>query len=94
MYSVPLDVFVKWMGTTMDIRGLSFPSHIIETEDGDLILDQIFRARSTSRERFFPHLLPDPGRSNSVTILQKGSSGRDRQSLLDKYDEADIVRRI
>ncbi|KAJ6020028.1 hypothetical protein N7522_000103 [Penicillium canescens] len=33
---VPLDVLMKWMETTMDIRGLSYPSHIIETEHGDL----------------------------------------------------------
>jgi hypothetical protein len=36
---VVLDAFMKWMETTMDIRGLPHPSHIFETEDGDLILD-------------------------------------------------------
>ncbi|KAJ5268067.1 hypothetical protein N7524_006107 [Penicillium chrysogenum] len=36
---VPLEGFVKYIETTMDIRSLYFLSHIIETEDGDLILD-------------------------------------------------------
>jgi hypothetical protein len=74
---VALDVFMKWMETTMDIRGPSYPPHIIKTENGDLILDRRFQGKIYLKERFF--LLPGPGRSSSVTISQRGSSvGIDR----------------
>jgi hypothetical protein len=29
---------------SLDVRSPSFPSHVIETDDGDLILDQRFQA--------------------------------------------------
>lgn len=41
---VALDAFLRWLRlTTMDIRGLTYPSVIISTAHGDLILDPQLR---------------------------------------------------
>jgi hypothetical protein len=41
---VALDVFLNWLRlTTMDIRGLTYPSGVISTPHGDLILDPQLR---------------------------------------------------
>jgi hypothetical protein len=43
---VALDAFVDWLHlTTMDIRGLTYPSGIISTPHGDLILDPQLRGQ-------------------------------------------------
>ncbi|OKP14497.1 hypothetical protein PENSUB_13993, partial [Penicillium subrubescens] len=43
---VALDAFVNWLRlTTMDIRGLTYPSGIISTPHGDLILDPQLRGQ-------------------------------------------------
>ncbi|KAF4768593.1 hypothetical protein HAV15_002962 [Penicillium sp. str.  len=91
---VPLDVFMKWMETTMDIRGLSYPSHIIETEDGDLILDQRFQGKVYLKGTLLPVSVSRSRTFKFGYNFAKGQFGRDRQSLLDKHEEADIVRRI
>ena len=88
---VALDVSMKWMETTMDIRSLSYPSHIIKTQHGDLILDRRFQGKlylkgtllSTSRSRSF----------KSSYNFGKGQFSRDRGSLVDRCEEADIVPR-
>lgn len=43
--SVSLAVFKEWMEMTSDVRGPSYPSHIIETDDGDLNLDRRFQGK-------------------------------------------------
>ncbi|KAJ6045616.1 uncharacterized protein N7446_012480 [Penicillium canescens] len=90
---VPLDVLMKWMETTMDIRSLSYPSHIIETEHGDLILDPRFQGKVY----YLKGMLLPASASRTFKLgynFAKGQFSRDRQSLLDKCEEADIVRRI
>ncbi|KAJ5656291.1 hypothetical protein N7507_008241 [Penicillium longicatenatum] len=83
--SVALDV-MKWMEMTMGIRGLSYPPHINETEDGDLVLDRRFQGKVYLKGMLLP---ASAFRSRIFRAIS-----RDRQTLLDTYEEADIVRRI
>jgi hypothetical protein len=80
------------METTMDIRGLSYPPHIIKTGHGDLILDRKFQGKIYLKGTLLP-----ASRSRTFKFgynFAKGQLSRDRQSLLDKCEEAEIVRRI
>jgi hypothetical protein len=43
---VSLEVFKTLLGVTIDIWGPSYPSGIIETDYGDLILDPKFQGKS------------------------------------------------
>ncbi|OQD73331.1 hypothetical protein PENANT_c196G06609 [Penicillium antarcticum] len=92
--TVPLDVFMKWMETTMDIRGLSYPSHIIATEDGDLILDRSFQGKVYLKGMLLPASVSRSRTFKFGYNFAKGQFSRDRRSLLDKCEEADIVRHI
>ncbi|KAJ6094809.1 hypothetical protein N7467_002322 [Penicillium canescens] len=78
---VALDAFMKWMETTMGIRGLSHPSHIIETEDGDLILDPRLQGKI-----YLKGMLHTASASTHVCSKEKGtlerSSHADRSMLM------------
>jgi hypothetical protein len=91
---VSLAVFREWMETTLDVRGLSYPSHIIETDDGDLILDHRFHGKVYIKGM----ILPAPASKSRVFKFgynfANGLFGRDRQTLLDNREESDVVRRI
>jgi hypothetical protein len=42
---VSLAVFREWIEMTLDVRSPSYPLYIIETDDGDLILDPRFHGK-------------------------------------------------
>ncbi|KAJ5348624.1 uncharacterized protein N7506_001877 [Penicillium brevicompactum] len=88
------ETFFEWLQVTLDIRRLSHPSSIVETPQGDLLLDSQFHGR------LFLHgiLLP---MSNSGAQQFKfgynfalGKFSRDRQGLIATSEVADNVRQI
>ena len=91
---ISLELFKKWLGATLDIRGFSYPSHIIETETGDIILDAPFHGKV-----FYKGILLSGPDSEAESFklgynFPAGTVNRDRQRLVDKQEEANIVRRI
>ena len=91
---VSLAMFKEWMEMTLDVRGPSYPSHIIETDDGDLILDRRFQGKVYVKGM----ILSAPASKSRVFKFgynfANGIIGRDRQTLLGWREEADVVRRI
>lgn len=91
---ISLELFKKWLGATLDIRGFSYPSHIIETEAGDIILDAPFHGKV-----FYKGILLSGPVSETESFrlgynFSAGTVNRDRQRLVDKQEEANMVRRI
>ncbi|KAB8252927.1 hypothetical protein BDV35DRAFT_375774 [Aspergillus flavus] len=76
---VSLEKFKQWLTVSLDIRGYSYPESNIETDQGDLIIDPRFREAR-------PFEL-------SYNFVQ-GGVNRDRQRLVSRYEQADLVRRI
>lgn len=43
---VSLENFKQWLTVSLDIHGYSYPESIIETDQGDLIIDPSFRGKT------------------------------------------------
>ncbi|KAH8691852.1 hypothetical protein BGW36DRAFT_303752, partial [Talaromyces proteolyticus] len=78
---VSLDIFKSWLNVSLDIRGLSYPSAIVETDHGDLILDPKFQALDVRSYKFGYN-------------FANGKVNRDRQRLVDTSEEANLLRQI
>ena len=90
---VSLAVFKEWM-MTLNVRGPSYPSHIIETDDGDLILHRRFQGKVYVKGMI---LSAPASKSRAIKFgynFANGLIGRDRQTLLGWREEADVVLRI
>jgi hypothetical protein len=89
---VSVVVFRDWTGMILDVRGPSYPSHIIETDDGDLILDPRFHGKVYVKGM----ILSAP--VSRFRVFKFGYNfangyGRDRQRFV-RHEESDVVRRI
>ncbi|OJZ79925.1 hypothetical protein ASPFODRAFT_148474, partial [Aspergillus luchuensis CBS 106.47] len=91
---ISLELFKKWLGVSLDIRGFSYPSYIIETEAGDIILDTIFHSRVYLKGLLLPEPVSGVKSYKLGYNFPVGTINRDRQRLVDKQEEANIVRRI
>jgi hypothetical protein len=92
--SVSSETFFEWLQVTLDIRGLSYPSSIVETPQGDLLLDSQFHGK------LFLHGILLPMSTSGVKHFKFGYNfalgkfSRDRQGLFAKCEVADKVRQI
>jgi hypothetical protein len=89
-----LDDFHGWLAITFDIRGLSHPSDILETEAGDLILDPKFHGRVYLNGMRLPCSGSELKQYRFAYNFLHRKVNRDRQILVDRDEEANIVRRI
>ncbi|KAJ5219075.1 uncharacterized protein N7498_001174 [Penicillium cinerascens] len=91
---ISLELFKKWLGATLDIRGFSYPSHIIETKAGDIILDASFHGKVFYKGMLLSGPVSETESFRLGYNFLAGTVNRDRQRLVDKQEEANIVRRI
>jgi hypothetical protein len=89
-----LDDFHGWLAITFDIRGLSHPSDILETEAGDLILDPKFHGRIYLNGMRLPCSGSELKQYRFAYSFLHGKVNRDRQILVDRDEAANMVRRI
>ncbi|KAJ5742665.1 uncharacterized protein N7511_011236 [Penicillium nucicola] len=88
------ETFFKWLQVTLDIRGLSYPSSIVETPHGDLVLDLQFHGR------LFLHGILLPVANSGFKPLKfgynltRGKFSRDRQELVASCGVAQQVLQI
>ena len=91
---VSSETFFGWLQVTPDIRGLTYPSSIIDTPNGDLLLDPQFQGK------IFLHRLLLPMSTSGGMVFKFGYNfalgkfSRDRQRLVAKREVADLVRQI
>lgn len=91
---VSSETFFGWLQVTADIRGLTYPSSIIDTPNGDLLLDPQFQGK------LFLHGLLLPMSTSGGKVFKFGYNfalgkfSRDRQRLAAPREVADLVRRI
>ncbi|KAF2996556.1 hypothetical protein E8E15_000224 [Penicillium rubens] len=91
---VSSETFFEWLQVTLDIRGLSYPSSIVETPQGDFLLDSRFHGK------LFLHGILLPMSTSGVKHFKFGYNfalgkfSRDRQGLIAKCEVADKVRQI
>lgn len=86
--------FFGWLRVTLDIHGLSYPSSIVETSQGDLLLDSQFHGR------LFLHVILLSMATSGVKHYKFGYNFalgkfiRDRQEMVAKCEVAGQVRQI
>ncbi|KAJ6126127.1 hypothetical protein N7471_010620 [Penicillium samsonianum] len=91
---VSSETFFGWLYVTLDIRGLSYPSSIVETPQGDLLLDSQYHGR------LFLHGVLLPISTSGIKHFKfrynftLGKFSRDRQKLIARCEVADKVRQI
>lgn len=81
------------MEMTLDVRGLSYPSHLIATDDDHLFLDRRFRGEVYVK-RMIRSALASKSRVFKFACNFVNGFGRDRHTLLDKPKEYDGMRCI
>jgi hypothetical protein len=85
--------FLEWLQISLDIRGLSYPSSVVETSHGDLLFDQNLLGR------IYAHGVLISG-TNSIYPFKvgynftEGKFNRDRRWLMDRHGLAERVCRI
>jgi hypothetical protein len=89
-----LAAFKTWVKVTLDIRGLTYPFQVIETEAGDLILDPKFCGRIYLKGMLLPATISELKPYKLGYNFTQGRVNRDRQILVDKQEEANNVRQI
>ncbi|CEJ61881.1 hypothetical protein PMG11_10397 [Penicillium brasilianum] len=92
--ALSLDDFHGWLAITCDIRGLTHPSDILETDAGDLILDPKFYGRIYLNGMHLPCSGSELQQYRFAYNFLHGKVNRDRQILVDRDEEANMVRRI
>jgi hypothetical protein len=92
--AVSLAEFRTWLTVTLDIRGFSHPSDVLETEVGDLILDPDFHSRVYLKGMRLPCSGSGLKQYRFAYNFLQGKVNRDRQILVDRDEEANMVRRI
>jgi hypothetical protein len=91
---ISLELFKQWLEISLDIRGISHPSHIIETGVGDIILDEKFRGKVYLKGVLLSGSSPETGSYKLRYNFLTGTVNRDRQRSSDKQEAANLVRRI
>ncbi|CEJ62667.1 hypothetical protein PMG11_11161 [Penicillium brasilianum] len=91
---ISLAAFQTWVQVTLDIRGISYPSQVIETDVGDLILDPHFCGRIYLQGMLLPATSSELKPYKLGYNFTQGRVNRDRQILVDKHEEANGVRQI
>lgn len=91
---ISLAIFQQWLKVSLDIRGFSYPSHILETDAGDLILDLNYQGKIYLKGMLLPAANSELKPYRLGYNFPRGRVNRDRQILVDSHEEADIVRRI
>ncbi|KAJ5369974.1 uncharacterized protein N7496_006094 [Penicillium cataractarum] len=91
---ISLADFQTWVEVTLDIRGISYPSQVIETDVGDLILDPHFCGRIYLQGMLLPATSSRLKPYKLGYNFTQGRVNRDRQILVDKHEEANAVRQI
>ena len=91
---ISLAIFQQWLKVSLDIRGFSYPSHILETDAGDLILDLNYQGKIYLKGMLLPAANSELKPYRLGYNFPRGRVNRDRQILVDSQEEADIVRRI
>ncbi|KAJ5240491.1 uncharacterized protein N7469_002082 [Penicillium citrinum] len=91
--SVSPEEFLDWLQISFDIRGLTYPSSVVETSEGDLLFDPHLHGR------IYAHgvLLPGANWTHSFRLgynFPRGKATRDRQWLMDRHGVAERVCRI
>ena len=91
---IPLAMFHAWLRVSLDIRRFSYPTHILETNAGDLILDADFCGQLYLKGVALPASFCELKPYKFGYNFPRGKVNRDRQILVDCLEEADIVRQI
>lgn len=91
---ISLETFHAWIKITLEIRGISYPSRIIETDAGDLVLDINFSSRLYLNGIFLLAAFANLKPYRFCYNFTQGKINRDRQILIDKSEEADAVERF
>lgn len=91
---ISLAVFQDWLRGSLEIRGFSYPTHILETNAGDLILDPQFQGHVYLKGMLLPATICKLQPYKLGYNFPRGRVNRDRQMLVDSQEEADIVRQI
>lgn len=91
---IALATFQTWLKVTLDIRGISYPSHIIETDAGDLILDPRYSGRIYLKGMLLPAAFSEIKPYKLGYNFIRGRVNRGRQIMVDKHEEANAVRQI
>ncbi|KAH2060207.1 hypothetical protein KXX03_006327, partial [Aspergillus fumigatus] len=91
---VSLEKFKQWLTVSLDIRGYSYPESIIETDQGDLIIDPRFRGKTFLKGLLLPASVLEARPFELSYNFVQGGVNRDRQRLVSRYEQADLVRRI
>jgi hypothetical protein len=89
-----LAIFQHWLRVSLDIRGFSYPSHILETNAGDLILDPTYQGSIYLKGMLLPAANSELKPYKLGYNFPRGRVNRDRQILVHNHEEADIVRQI
>jgi hypothetical protein len=92
--AVSLAEFRSWLTVTLDIRRFSHPSDVLETEVGDLILDPDFHGRVYLKGMRLPCSGSGLKQYRFAYNFLHGKVNRDRRILVDRDEEANMVRRI
>lgn len=91
---VSLEKFKQWLTVSLDIRGYSYPESNIETDQGDLIIDPRFRGKAFLKGLLLPASVLEARPFELSYNFVQGGVNRDRQRLVSRYEQADLVRRI
>jgi hypothetical protein len=91
---ISIEMFQMWLRVSLDIRGFSYPCHIIETNAGDLILDPNFHGQLYLKGMLLPAAFCELKTYRLGYNFPRGKVNRDRQILVDSHEEANIVRQI
>ncbi|KAF9888555.1 hypothetical protein FE257_008486 [Aspergillus nanangensis] len=86
--------FRKWLEVSMEIRGYSYPESVIETDCGDLILDPRYRGKMFLKGLLLPSSISEPRELKLGYNFVEGDVNRDRQWLVNRQQEADLLRKI
>ncbi|KAH3173447.1 hypothetical protein KXV78_000430 [Aspergillus fumigatus] len=91
---VSIEEFRQWLTVSLDIHGHSYPESIIETDQGDLIIDPRFRGKTFLKGLLLPASVLEARPFELSYNFVQGGVNRDRQRLVSRYEQADMVRRI
>ncbi|KAL4889256.1 hypothetical protein BDV59DRAFT_119937 [Aspergillus ambiguus] len=91
---VPLEQFKKWLDVSLEIRGYSYPGSIIETDHGDLIMEPRYYGKIFLKGLLLPSSISEPRPFRLGYNFVQGEVNRDRKRLVNRHQEADIVRKI
>jgi hypothetical protein len=91
---VSVEQFKKWLKVSLEIHGFSRPESVIETDHGDLIFDPRFRGKVFLKGLLLPSCLGEARPFRLGYNFLNGGVNRDRQRLVSRRQEADLVRKI